>query len=403
MPDKRPIGDFRFGLEWEPKLAEIMLRFPWQDSEFSMADPAQVCKTCGRAPGSVNHVIEISVSLIRKSEMVSGAHDFEPRGPFSEAEIAAALDQWRERMKSLPTKEALDVWHAAHYLALSKLMQLLMTCKVKTRDDVETLGCTGCAAMGLTIEDTQFVRMGLAGSGVGLPCFVPPDRFCYAHGVSGGLQDGQEQRHAERVESISRPLNAAETGHSKLVTAARRARTEHDTHSLLHGHELPKGWQEEETFEEAVDGLRKEGGIDDIVAAGKMSSVNFEGVAEALDADDGQHPVIVKPWDELAATMSPERRASVQARVDAEVKKIQDRLWKCTEHEETVWTCRHCLAQAVVEGELAPACAVSNGEKGVPFRTRDVGGEILSLDSGGAVKIEIYVRAASFTRKLARD
>lgn len=352
----KKISDMKFGLEWEPKLAEIMLRYPWQDSEFSMADPTQVCKTCGRAPGSVNHRIELSVSLIRDSEMVAGAHGFEPSPPFNEGQITAAREDWRRRMAGLPTNEALVIWHGIHALNLSRLTALLVgSCKAKTSDDIEALGCTGCAANGLSIEDAQFIRLGLAGSGVGLPCFVPSDRYCLVHGVSGGLQDGQSQQHAAFVESISRPLTAGEAGHDKLVLAARKSEREHGAHSVLHGHTMPKGWQEieggaeTESFEQAVEGLRAEGGID----------------------------------------VAPRTRDLF--------------MWACDEHAETDWTCRHCVAQAVVEGELMPVCSVTNGEKGIPFRVSDVEAEIASLDSGGAVKIEVYVRAATFTRKLSRD
>lgn len=347
----KKISDMKFGLEWEPKLAEIMLRFPWQDDAFSMADPAQVCKTCGRAPGSVNHGIE--------SEM----HVFEPSPPFTEDQITAAREDWRRRMAGLPTAQALEVWHGIHALALSKFTALLIgSCKVKTSDDIEALGCTGCAANGLSIEDAQFIRLGLAGSGVGLPCFVPPDRFCLVHGVSGGLQDGQSQQHAERVEDISRPLTPAEAGHNKLVSAARRGRTEHDTHSLLHGHELPKGWVEQgtDTFEEQQDRLSA-----DLVAAGKLSSVNFDRVAEAL---------------------------------------IPSVPWKCDAHVETDWTCRHCLAQAIVEGELTPVIRVA-GPMGVgEVEASDVDAKLVELNDKGSVDhVEVFVQAAKFTRKLARD
>jgi hypothetical protein len=354
----KKISDMKFGLEWEPKLAEIMLRFPWQDDAFSMADPAQVCNKCGRAPGSVNHRTEMSVSLIRSSEMVSGAHDFEPRGLFSEAEIAAAREEWRRRMADLPTKEALDVWHGIHALALSKFTALLVgSCKAKTSDDIEALGCTGCAANGLTIENAQFIRLGLAGSGVGLPCFVPPDRFCLVHGVSGGLQDGQSQQYAERVEDISRPLTPAEAGHNKLVSAARRGRTEHDTHSMLHGHELPKSWQ-------AMDG--GEGGAE---------VETFEQVVEGLRAAGGIEPV-----------------------------RLGAHTWKCDEHTETDWTCRYCLAQAVVEGELTPVVRVA-GPMGVgEVMASDVDAKLVELNKMGSVDhVEVFVQAAKFTRRLARD
>lgn len=343
MSDARPIESFNFGLEWEPKLAEVMLQHPWPNSAFVAKEGA------------------------------------------SDEDIQAALDQWRRRMAGLPTDEALTQWKLIHGTRLKRLVSLFDKCQVKTRDDVEELGCTGCIAYGLSIDDIQFMRIGLAGSGVGLPCFVPPDRYCLAHGVSGGLQDGQTVRWGEFVEKVARPLTPAEQAHAKLVAAARKSEREHGAHSLLHGHTMPAGWkaeedaedeadgvqggaQVEETLAEAVEGLRADGGIDDIVAAGKMRGPLFA--------------------------------------------------WKCDEHDKTDWACRHCVAQAVVEGELVPVFVL--GVTSPPDMTTDpptAGGfalteecagervtqEIADEDTADSSSVKLYVRVATFTRKLARD
>jgi hypothetical protein len=360
MSDKRPMSEFRFGQEWSPKLAEIMLQHPWQDSEFRMADPSEVCKICGRALGSVNHAVE--------NKDVS-RHNFVPTTAWTADQIKASRDEWRLRMAGLPTEEALTAWKTIHEPRIIRLFALFDLCQVKTRDDIEELGCTGCTSYGLSIDDIQFMRVGLAGSGVGLPCFVPPDRYCVAHGVSGGLQDGQTVRWGEFVDKVARPLTPAEQAHDKLVSAARKSEREHGAHSLLHGHTMPAGWHEveeadgvvggaqiEETLAEAVEGLRAEGGIDDIVKCGTM---RFQ--------------------------------------------------WRCDEHDKTDWGCRQCVAQAVVEGELMPVCVLRvehpTSESGFTpeFDGSVVEKEIADEDTANSNSVKLYVRVATFTRKLARD
>lgn len=376
MSDTRPLSEFRFGLEWEPKLAEIMRRFPWSDEAFSMADPTLVCKICGRAAGSVNHVIEMSVSLIRQSEMVVGAHDFQPSPPWTEEQITASRDEWRRRMTGLPSDAAYEAWDRIHAQRRGRLDALFDKCAVKTRGDIEELGCTGCASFGLSIDDIQFLRIGLAGSGVGLPCFVPPDRYCLAHGVSGGLQDGQTARWTEHVEKVARPLTPGEAAHDKLVTAARKSEREHGAHSLLHGHTMPAGWKAED---EEADGV--------------------EGGAQVSEYEAQQDRLS----DDLAAARAAAPRELLF-------------VWKCDEHQKTDWGCRHCIAQAVIEGELMPSYAfetfvhdeaVEGGIGGKTFGTgatpEELLAEIAEADIEKAPKFDVYVRVATFTRKLARD
>lgn len=367
MSDTRPIEEFRFGLEWEPKLAEVMARFPWPDSEFKMADPKTVCSVCGRAVGSVNHVIEMSVSLIRPSEMVAGAHNFVPTVAWTADQIEVSRDEWRRRMANLPTPEAESAWKGIHAERMGRLHALLKKSNTHTRADVETLGCTGCLAMGLSLDDIQFLRFGLAGSGVGLPCFVPPDKFCLAHGVSGGLQDGQEQAYAVWVDKVSRPLTPEETSHDKLVSAARKSDREHGAHSLLHGHTMPKGWEEVEEI----------GGVE-----GGAQIRDYEAQLDRLS-------------DDLVAARAAARAPSFK--------------WECDVHEKTDWSCRYCAAQAVIEGELVPVYVLDvNHPTGTSGMTDAINGaqvaqEIAEEDASNSNSVKLYVRVATFTRKLARD
>lgn len=348
---------FRFGLEWEPKLAAVMHDHPWPDAAFTMGDHTQVCKTCGRAPGSVNHRSDFS------------GHTFEAREPFTPAEVDAARIEWRRRLAGLPTEEALAAWRQLHKDKFLRLNTIFAKCMIETREHIEELGCTGCTATHLTLDDIKFLRLALAGSGVGLPCFVPPDRYCLAHETSGGLQDGQTPLFMQYVDAVARPLTPGEAAHDKLVTAARKSEREHGAHSLLHGHTMPAGWT----------------------------------------AGDG-------------ATTDAEREAQYEAQQDRLSEDLRrERLfaWKCDEHTKTNWACRHCVAQAIVEGELVPVYVLGvttppdkegegeRDEETFAVTEECVGvqleAEIAEEAAAHADSVKLYVRVATFTRKLARD
>lgn len=148
----------------------------------------------------------------------------------------------------LPGAELIKRWNETHAIARANVRATLRACGVEKAGDINTLGCTGAAKAKLTIEAIANLRLDLAGSGFGLPCFVPPSRYCLAHNTIGGLQDGQKAHHEEMVESISRELTPEEKGHMVLTEAARHARGDErmlDAHGALTGFELPKGFEKE--------------------------------------------------------------------------------------------------------------------------------------------------------------
>ena len=224
--------------------------------------------------------------------------------------------------------------------------------------DIEKLGCTGVVKReveaSMQDEETRHkaavtsgtrLRLGLAGSGVGLPCFVPSTRFCLIHNTIGGLERGQEQHHTDYVELISRALTAEEEAKTIVMQAASK--------------------------------MKSVGELNDLVA--------------------GRSPLDVDGDDE-----APYRSTSA----------VRPKPWKCPEHEETVWSCRYCLAQAIVEGSLDPVLAVSSGRGGVAAEGQVLGertagtGMTTVLDvcsQRGDDTTEVFVRAALFTRKLARS
>ena len=248
---------------------------------------------------------------------------------------------------------------------------LLRTLGVKTAHDIELLGCTGAKAQGLSIEQIAALRLSLAGGGTGLPCFVGIDRFCLGHNTIGGLQVEQEQRHPEFVEAVSRELTKEERGRIELIEAARRKRGKTlddrimSTTDILSGRELPDGF-------EAQDRVLPE------AAGEKLPDAERDKRIEAY----------------LDRILPLRARGAVVPAVQS---------WSCPEHKKTNWTCRYCVAQAIVEGPLVPEFVVKNGPSGPAFPAADVMAEVDTFDMGGALEVTIYVRAARFTRRLARE
>lgn len=269
--------------------------------------------------------------------------------------------------------------------------EYLAACGCVYACDIETLGCTGVAKLtGVTwgeagayaITNGTRLRLGLGGGGVGLPCFVPPNLFCLIHNTVGGLQDHQQALHPEYVSMISRELTPQECIQLGLTDKARRMRG----------------------GERTVDALNVlTGQNEDAVAevAESLEDAHDEKVLEAVDAEDSESV----PFVPLGVIQT----------------------WKCTEHTETDWACRHCLAQAVVEGPLVPRTIVGaharvgdDGHLVIPISSeyRPAGG--LTLDppvsveavlkevggnpiGPGAVLADVWVRVAVFSRKFSRD
>ncbi len=251
---------------------------------------------------------------------------------------------------------------------------ILAMCDVKIVDDINRLGCTGLTKIwtahaeeqwnpgidGLPVNlfgCGQFLRLGLAGCGTGLPCFVPPTRFCLIHNTIGGLMENQAALHPEFVETVSRELTDTERATVGLREKARHMRGKErdlDAQELLSGRRL-------DDVHEVIEGVT--GGPD-------------------VEEEEDRRPIEVRPRE---VTVTP---------------------WKCEEHTTTVWSCRHCLAQAIVEGPLEPAF--------ITFTLKDGGSDAdivvqnpTQLETFLARRdvraVHVYAQVASFTRKLARD
>jgi hypothetical protein len=348
--NKTPISEMRFGSSWEPRLIDFMKQHPWPDSDFHYGAPVFTYTPPKERPDNFDEAADRDAWLAAFESLAIPAN--------TEADKALRFEQWKKMKAEFPTNEARAAWDREHASKLGKLRNLLSGCGVKVADDIIALGCTGCIVSGLSIDDIKFLRIGLAGGGVGLPCFVPPNMYCLAHEVSGGLQEGQQARYPEAIQNLARPLTAEETSQGKLVEAAQVSDTQRDAHLALRGRKLPEGW------EKTVDEIRADGGVDDF----------------------------------LASRRSPEER----------VEALRQQLfpWKCPEHDKTNWACRYCVAQAVVEGEIVPTYAIrpeTNGFTKTGVSAFEAAAEIEYLDAAGARSVGLWARVATFTRKLSRD
>lgn len=247
---------------------------------------------------------------------------------------------------------------------------LLRLCNVVVAEDIEKLGCTGAKALGLSIEQIAELRIGVGGGGVGLPCFVGIDRFCLAHNTIGGLQVDQAQLHPEQVPFISRELTPVEKGKVELIEAARRKQGKSlnerlvDTGDILSGREMAKGF-------EAVDGSSTE------------STLRSKGV----------------PLGDEFPAVPPGRLADL----------VVETPWTCPEHKKTNWACRYCVAQAIVEGPLVPMYRLDwqTPHDGLPHNAQmpgeSVDAAVRGANDSGAEDAVLYVRCATYTRRLARE
>jgi hypothetical protein len=181
-----------------------------------------------------------------------------------------------------------------------RVRRILLACECHTGGDIAKLGCTGVfhhlGVRGFdgmnAVQVGQFLRLGLAGGGVGLACFVPPSRFCYIHNTIGGREPGQDANYTEQAVAISRKLTPAEQAKVAVTERARRVYA----------------------------------GGDDKEAAALLTGFNPEAAVEAVTAAVG----------------------------GIEVEELPPLPWVCQEHHVHDPHCRYCVAQRVVEGPLDP-------------------------------------------------
>lgn len=332
--DNRPVETLRLGGDWKPSLADVMKDYPWPETVFVYAPPAKL------------------------------PENFDPA-----VDAVEKLAQWKASMSGIPTVEAHKAWQDIHAVDLMRVLDILGACGVKVAEDINRLGCTGVIAhAGHTIDDVKFLRIGLAGSGVGLPCFVPPMRYCLAHTTIGGLEHGQKAHYQEYVETISRDLTPQEHARVELIEKMRHA----DGDSL-------------------ADRLRK-------THAGIVA-----GERQIMMTPDIELPVMPDAPPVPRQDVVPGREASALHAPGMTPYRPQDN-FTCIDHEQKHWTCRFCVAEMIVQGDLVPTFRLADSMSVVEIAADAIDPKIAELDNvGSVVHVAVLVQVARYRRKLARD
>lgn len=264
------------------------------------------------------------------------------------------------------------------------LRKVFADCGVKVANDIALLGCTGLYGSmieklgmqeGTALEQGMFVRKNMAGSGVGLPCYVPPDRYCLVHDTIGGLQVQKRQKaqHEVWVDRITRPLSDAERGHIALVEHARH-----------------------------VDGPTKQSRS--VQAAGMLTGRHLP--KEIAVEDPSSDDLLIPPQPDP----TPEDHAVARER-----QRIQGTpSWTCDEHTAVNWACRFCVAAEIVGGPLDLSFHLIGFDEHderthIKNPSDDPQGieHVKSLPDDRVFRaayprIEVYVRAAVWERRLVR-
>ena len=254
-----------------------------------------------------------------------------------------------------------------HFMGGDETRAFLTRCSVTEAREIETLGCTGATKFGLSVDEIRVLRLGLAGGGVGLPCFIAPSRYCLAHNTIGGLQNEQLQRYPEFAEQISRPLTKQEAGHVAYTEAVR-----HSTDASA--------------------------GVGDRIASASGMLNGYGDMPRGTEMVEEEEPATPE------AQLPPAAQAIVAAQVD---KMMARRAFRCDEHTTRVWTCRFCVAQAVADGEMEPVFAVravsaiDNAEVTTGVLGSELDEAIEKLNTAEVKEVEIYVLVKTLTRRLA--
>lgn len=224
--------------------------------------------------------------------------------------------------------------------------------------DIIDMGCTGLVqslcnllvseggspdeCRGRALNAAKFIRRNMAGSICGLPCYVPRDRYCLVHDTIGGLQiaGNFDGPQAQR--------------HPEALPAMSRELTEDERAKVL--------------------GINAK-----ISAEARAAALSEYGATDIEDEPAGEAPT---------APSCP----------------IPQSPFKCPEHTEPDWECRKCIAQAVVD-HAGPAQAefhVNDNHLGwdvLPTLTAS----LAKLEAGECTTVELWVRVASWSKKVARD
>ena len=164
-----------------------------------------------------------------------------------------------------------DKEDASEVAAITKEMrELFAGLGCKTGEDISKVGCTTLFSAGISVEEINKIRLKMAGSGIGLCCFVHPGLYCLGHDTIGGLQEGQEAPpNPGGYGDLVRPLTEKEAAIYQITDRARRTRGDEAAKELLTG-------KDPETLAEMFSGEEPEDEVQPAPATGGPSSVRVQ-------------------------------------------------------------------------------------------------------------------------------
>lgn len=280
------------------------------------------------------------------------SRDFQDTRPIEDLEFGAALAD-RTPAERQRTRELLTT--------------LFRDLGCQIAQDVADLGCTGLSTKAkMSVGAIAEIRNDMAGSGVGITCFVPGHLFCLAHNTIGALQPGQAQRYPEALPSITRPLTPQEEVSVRLIEKTQRIKSSGKSRLV-----------------DSVDMLSGRG----------ISPADLEDEDGVVVASPQPTRDTVPDHDDLYSNDNPYTP------------------WMCDEHDDLTVGCRYCLAEAIVTGPLEPFLLLMPALEGNQANPEDANRiapdefeeKLAQLDAAHCDAAALFVKVATWRRRLARD
>ena len=253
-----------------------------------------------------------------------------------------------------------------------RVRDLLEDAGVTIAQDIVDLGCTGLFEEFQDFDDcklgrgdacaidlARYVRGHMAGSICGLPCYVPRTRYCLIHDTIGGLQEAgnkdgpQVIKHPDAILLMSRELTEDER--RKVLGVEAKLAADAKQQALA------------EYGAEEVELLEQFG-----VATARAA--DRDAIQDELDVRGASCPIPPAPF-------------------------------VCPDHGklEPDWSCRRCVAQAIVEGKSLEVRVYANQYLVGLREKKSLEGSLMDLQRGEVESVELWVRAAAWSKKVTRD
>jgi hypothetical protein len=247
-----------------------------------------------------------------------------------------------------------------------KVRATLRAAGCETDDDIVARGCLGLVvALGARtlmpwhqLAMVRAVRENMSGSGCGLPCYVPPTRFCLVHNTIGGLQQGQAQRYPDAISLCSRELTSEEALHAAAVSAA--------------------------IAQEGLREAKARFGLEPIARFGLEPVEGGMGDARLVEPE-GRFKCSTGPLGEAGPSCDPGQSSNKN--------------FTCPEHATPQFTCRFCLATMIAYGPEKPEVRLHLDDSQQFTSVGRLDAELAEAREG---TVDLCVIVASWERKLVR-